>query len=672
MRATAIVLAVGLVATTAGAAASLGPDPTASPVESQIDDVRADTSPEGVRMFTFTGETSYVGEGPTNPTPAVSDTRTLQPAEVPGADEDTPYQWLFRAGPTVQGAHGTTIEPGAGYAHEAWYYGGLAETSYVKAGESMENLVGVNAPGPMFPPREVTSGGQLVWEDLAELTYELETTDWNPETEEWETATSTATGFAAVLRVDGGGLVADEDVTSPELRIPISDEDFVGSATTLRPTTLPGVDYEVTSGFVDQPDGGEAYSLQVTVEEGSQWPESGDEAPGGTWKLVIRGVAMSYPDTRTHEELDRQQAVQLELGAVPPGTDAVLETTDGRTRALPASSGLTFEASPDAVEVLEHRPWPKPSDRATKSPASSTATATEADCGETFESTAHADLQADGELAFDLSEDGTIAENVCVRGTPVGSFGLPSVEVDGEVYEPDLVEDRPQIRERHYMTSEGYGTQYVVTFRAHAGPIAYTAMLPLDADETGSGFLLQIQDFHALDGNHHEIRFVWAMDADAGPDETFHAYDEAPMRTEGVVAEPGPGAGMAASHQHTIRSEQAGIQHSFEPATPAALTVFSEEGLEESLPASTPFPATPPEALAAPPEPLVERDVAFLAPHPMEGAYMDWMTNRGNLVDRGPSELPLGGGALVDAGITIAYAYSGQLGYTGYHVVEGI
>lgn len=675
MRATTIVVALGLVVTTAGATTSLGgTDVTERPLESQITDVRTDASPEGTRMFTFVGETAYTGEGPVNPTSAVSDTSTLEPADVPGVDDETPYQWLFRAAPTVRGDHGTTIEPGAGFTHHAWYYGGLAEGSYVKAGESMDNLVGVNAPTPLFPPREVTSNGELAWEDVADLTYDLETTEWDPENGVWETATSTATGFAAVLRVDGGGLVAEQDVTSPELRIPISDGDFVGAATTLRPTDLPGIDYDIDTGFVDDPDGGESYKVQVTVEEGSRWPESGDEAPGGTWKLVIRGVAITFPDSETHEELDNQGGIQVALGAIPPGSQAQIETTDGRTETLPTSAGLGFEATPDTVEVLEHTPWPKPSEQRTEPLSERTVSQAGEDCGDEYASTAHADLQAAGDLTFDLeASSGTVAEDVCIRGTPVGSFGLPSVEVDGQVYSADLVGEEPQVRERHYMTSEGYGSQFVLTFLAEAGPITYTALLPLDADESGSGFLLRIQDFHALDEQRHEIRFVWAMDADAGPDETFLAYDEAPMRTEGIVPEPGPGAALAlGSQQHTVVSEQTGVQHTFEASTPADLTVFAADGLEALLPAPAALPPLPPEAHAAPPEPMVDSDVAFLVPHPMEGAYQGWLTNRGNLVDRGLSEVPLGGGALANAGFLIANAYAGQLGFSGFHVVDNV
>lgn len=673
MRATTVLVALGLVLSTAGATASLAGPVTETPLESRIQEIRTDPGPEDdARVATFVGETTYTGSGPVNAAPAVSDTRTLEPEDVPEAAGETPYQYLFRAAPVVRGTHGTTLQPAAGFTHHAWYYAGLAEASYVRAGESMENLVGVTAPEPLFPPRGVSEGGQLAWEDVEDLTSDVETTEWDPESETWETASSTATGFAAVLRVDGGGLVAEGDVTSPELRIPIGEE-FSGLAATVRPTALPGVSYDIDSGFATEADGSSYYSLQVTVDDGSRWPESGDEAPGGTWKLVVRGFAMTWPDSTTHEELDRPARIQAELASVPPGTNGVIETTDGDREPLPNAAGIGFEAGPETVRVLDHTPWPTPSERSDETGAEGSGVSPSSEaCGTDHRSPAHADLQDEGALSFDLSASSTSAEDVCIRGTPVGSFGLPAVEVDGQLHFPSLVEDAPQIRDRHYVTSEGYGTQAVLTFLADAGPIRYTATLPLDADESGGGFLLSIDDFHALDGHRHDIRFVWAMDADAGPGERFHAYDEAPMLTEGVLAEPGPGAALAVgSQQHTVTSGQADVDHTFEAATPAALTVVAEEGLEELFPTTVGlFPVFPPEALAAPPEPLVDRDVAFLAPHPMEGAYQGWMTNRGNLVDRGLAEVPLGGGALASAGFLIANAYAGQLGFTGFHTVE--
>lgn len=294
-------------------------------------------------------------------------------------------------------------------------------------------------------------------------------------------------------------------------------------------------------------------------------------------------------------------------------------------------------------------------------------------CGSEYVSAAHAGVQEQGELRFDLANRGTEAENVCIRGTPVGSFALPMVKVDGFIYWPKLIETEPQVRAYHYGTSQGFGTQFVLTFHGQAGPIEYTARLPLDADENGGGFLLSITDFHATDGDRHEVRFVWAMDADAGEDEVFQAYGQAPVLTETILPNPGQVANLAiGSHEHVIASEETGVQHTFDGRAPMDVVVYRTSTLlpQPALPPPVFHPI--PEVWATPPEPLVGADVSFAVPHMMEGAYMGWMTDRGNLVDRGFAELPLGGGALVNAGFLIAQAYTGQLGYTGYHVVEGV
>ncbi len=657
---------------------TMGAAPTvASPVEepaslnSQIHDVRTDPSPVGPSIFTFVGESTYAGPEEVQATagPMVSETAELDTADLDGADEDTPYRYLFRAAPTVRGEHGSTVTPGAGFAHDAWYYAGLPEGSYVHDGESMQSLVGVTTPTPLFPPRDVTTGGELAWEAAESLTYDLETTDWDPENEAWETAHATATGFSAVLRVDGGGLVAEDDVTSPVLRIPLADG-FSGLASTVRPTALPGVSFDVDSGFATDPDGSSYYEIQVTVDEGTQWPESGDEAPGGSWKLVVQGFAMTWP-TFTQDTADNletsQGAIQADLGPIPPGLQGTLETTTGLEKTLPQTSALTFSIGEDEELRLHHyEPWPEPSTEADHGGAS--LDASDEACGTQHQAPAHAGGLDEGAVSFDLSQDGTIAEDVCVRGVPVGSFGLPLVEVDGIPYAPELVDGAPEVRAYHYETDDRSGAQLVLTFRAAAGPVEYTATLPLDARldadnaEALSGFLLSIQDFHATDQQRHEVRFAWTISPDAGDEEAFQAYGEQALETESIVPNPGQGGNLAiGSHAHTITGT--GATHTLDAYAPTGIVVTNQASLVPS-----PVVPVPPEAHIVPPEPL--EDVSLLAPHPMEGAYMGWMDTRGNLVDRAFYEDPSGLGPTLQAGFLIAQAYGGQLGFTGFHTVD--
>lgn len=544
----------------------------------------------------------------------ISPTATLDVDRLAGVADDVPYRsaWTASVRPRWPAGSGFAVHNGG--AHNLTAYGTADLGTRVNDGDRRAVAVGAIPSDPTFPPRNVTSGGELSWQDPGLVRLHPRTRYTTP-TGSTETAEAVAVGFNAVLRVDGGGLVADEPVGAPTLDVTIPDFDPT-IVTFTYPTDLPRI--ERSQRFdVEQTGNGTRVRIDVTVEPGSRWPRSGNETPSGTWKYRIRVVAVGH--AADGSQGTSGAASVLDLGPRGPGTETRVVTEAGAPRTVDAGPRARVVATPDgSLASLRERSWPSPA-----TPRSSAQGEVEGDrCTSGALTPPHADLLPEGEMGLSARPGGRLF-GVCMHGRQVGEIGVPFVEVDGQVHEVDMVPETPAVFRRSFGDATNPGTHLTVQQTGRAGPVALEVRF-VAIDWGGPVVYAWWTDVHALDGRDHRVTFPTLADPDPGPSERFLAFGEAPKTVEGPVASE-RFTQTIADRPHEVTSA-AGPTALLHPLTPTPLHVVRRDGDHLS---GHPLPA--PIGHTTPPEPLAGEDVATLWTGTMAGTHDRWPHGEGRL-----------------------------------------
>lgn len=506
----------------------------------------------------------------------------------------------------------------------------------VQDGDFKQVAIGKAPSDPLFPPRETTEGGQLSWEPVDPVRLEPRTTYHGPGPAPALTGQAVAVGFMATLRVDGGGLNATENVTSPTLEVVIPNFNVsIAAFTSL--TDLPQIERVQRFGLHDTEDGGERFTFQVTVEEGSQWPESGDELPTGTWKSRIRVVAVGHS---TEGSSASQQASHgtvdvLQLGPRSLGTETRVVPARGTPRTIDPGPSARIEATPEGQLVdLQTTPWPlDPPALDAPTPASpgllglgatsttaSVSTDSTPTCPGGQPTPPHAAFIDEGRMSLSPAPQPGLLD-VCSQGHQVGQIGLPVVEVDGQVHAPEM-EGQPNWWTRSFGDEGASGTQLTGGLQGTAGPVAFELWVTAIDTPWGPATVYPwIQDVHALDGQDHTIRLGIMADPDVGAGEQFLALGEVPQLVEGPVANEPLSQTLAGQPHEVTAGGELRAQLTALDWTP--LHVVADDGDPGTV-----FPTQNP---GGSPELLTGGDVATFWPANLAGTHETWPYGEGSL-----------------------------------------
>lgn len=606
------------------------------------------------------GDTTVTG--PDEPTvvtqPLVSESATvdLSPAQQ--------YQFRYRASPTLSEHTHAGLYHRAGVGHRAWLYGALAPASTVVAGDRRESLVIGSAPYPLYPPREVTAGGHLEWGPVEPQAVTLEARLTDPDTGQVWTQTMDAVSITTTLWARGGGIVAPDGVEAPVLRIPLPGFD-AGTIATTRLAGVPGVGpISHSLQTVDDGGGGRLLEVHAALEPGSAWPESGDEAPGGSWGYRAHILAMDLDDATVAAN---GGAVQLAVGALGPGELLEVVATGGASATLTEVRGAELLLTGEGIQVVTADPLPLPAAVATEPPAGdspSTWPATTAgDCGSDVESAGAGPRLAAGAVRADLQPDGTL-EGMCLSGVPVGAVGLPSVRVDGEPVDPVWDGGGPLINEYAFETASGfYGNVVIVQYSGTAGPVRFDVQMFVMNTDRGGILQPVVWDFHAPGAGAATVHLDWLVDPDSGTDEAFSAYGAAPLAAEAVLPMDGAGHLLGAEPPHLVSAASSPLRHEIRHFGPTDMVVHRRDSM---------LPAPPlPEAAAVPAEPLVGADVAAHVPTPLAGPYLYAYQNRAPAINGALAAVPPPASGVVNLGLALAPVLAGQVGLAWSWLISG-
>ncbi len=541
----------------------------------------------------------------------ISPSVDLDVDQLPSVNANVPYRTFWTT--SVDFRPGFQVHNTGG--HVPSVYGTVDVGTPVHEGDTKRVAVGLGPSEPLFPPRQTTSGGELAWEAVEPVRLQASTDVGSPDGGR-QAAQTTAVGFMATLRVDGGGLTAEDDVVSPTLDVAIPNFD-PSVFTFTKPITLPKIDHEATYDVSQDEDGTAHVRIQVSVGEGSEWPRSGDEDPSGTWKLRIR-VAGTGQDTAAQTTATSASALHvLDLGPRMPGTRTQVIPSEGEARTIEPGPHARIAATDDGrIEEIQVDPWPRSQATSQESPGASQAAsaASAGQCTEGIKTPAHAEFLPEGQIALTAKEPGIYA--VCMEGEDVGEIGLASVTVDGEVHVPELVDPAAAVYKRSFGTENNPGAQLTVVMEATAGPVAFEAHF-VGVHWGDPGIRPWLWDMHALDGNDHTVQFNWLADPDPGANERFLVAGEVPQLIEGPIASEGLAQAITGNPHEVVADGP--LTAELRPALAKSAYLFARHEGGDAVDL-----LAPPLDRTVPPEPLLGQDVATIWPTIEAGTHNSW------------------------------------------------
>lgn len=600
-----------------------------APVSAEIEDVQAFPGPASSPLVGFHASTEIQNPPaePLAPRNLISPTATLDVDQLDDVDEDVPYRTYWTSSVRPRPATGLGFQVHNDGAHVQSAYGTVDAGTPVHEGDSKRVAIGVGPSGPLFPPREATSGGELGWEQVEPVRLQPSGNVSSADGNSRAAGQATAIGFMATLRVDGGGLTPDEDVVSPILDVPIPRFD-PSVLTFTRPTSLPQIDQSMAFNITQTEDGTTHIRIQVGVGEASRWPQSTDEGSTGTWKFRIRvaGVGHETPADGADASTSAIQRDVLELGARPPGTQTHVVPDKGSARVIEAGPHAEIIATQDGqIEEIHAADWGQPAPQAEREPsgpgALRTSSATER-CEQGFLTPSHAGFLPEGQMGLRLEDPGIYS--VCMQGEDVGEIGLPFVTVDGDVHAPDFVEPASAILARSFGEQEAAGSQVTVVTQGTAGPVSFVArFIAIHTPWGGSTVYPWLTDMHVLDGQDHTVQFHWLADPDPGSNERFLVGGEVLQPLEGPIPSDAFSQTLAgrpheivADGDLTARLDPGSFQEGF---------LFAREPAEDELEL-----LPPPLQRTTPPRPVLGEDVATNWPTSEGGTHSSWPYGQGD------------------------------------------